>query len=148
MLTGPEAMPVFGDGDLSPQAKRDIIAYVTQTRVEPNPGGFSLGRTGPVTEGLVVFLGGMTFLMLIAMWITAKRRDPRRTGTDVVGDMSDIDETDGSAGAEVSGGPVAPHRVIGTPPPAPRLLGGSSRHRLAPKAKAKAAAASPSRSRR
>ncbi|MFY9932451.1 MAG: c-type cytochrome [Streptosporangiaceae bacterium] len=82
MLTGPEAMPVFGDGDLSPQAKRDIIAYVTQTRVEPNPGGFSLGRTGPVTEGLVVFLGGMTFLILIAMWITAKRRDPQRTGTE------------------------------------------------------------------
>jgi ubiquinol-cytochrome c reductase cytochrome c subunit len=82
MLTGPEAMPVFDDGALSPQAKRDIIAYVTQTRVEPNPGGFSLGRTGPVTEGLVVFLGGMTFLILVAMWITAKRRDPRPTGTE------------------------------------------------------------------
>ncbi len=80
MLTGPEAMPVFGDGDLPPQAKRDIIAYITQTRVEPNPGGFSLGRTGPVTEGLVIFLGGMGFLVLISMWITAKRRDPRPTG--------------------------------------------------------------------
>ncbi|MGH3153581.1 MAG: cytochrome bc1 complex diheme cytochrome c subunit, partial [Streptosporangiaceae bacterium] len=42
MLTGPEAMPVFSDGALPPQAKRDIIAYITQTRVEPNPGGFSL----------------------------------------------------------------------------------------------------------
>jgi ubiquinol-cytochrome c reductase cytochrome c subunit len=80
MLTGPEAMPVFSDGALSPQAKRDIIAYITQTRVEPNPGGFSLGRTGPVTEGLVIFLGGMGFLVLISMWITAKRRDPRPTG--------------------------------------------------------------------
>ena len=80
MLTGPEAMPVFSDGALSPQAKRDIIAYVTQTRVEPNPGGFSLGRTGPVTEGLVIFLGGMGFLVLISMWITARRRDPRPTG--------------------------------------------------------------------
>jgi len=80
MLTGPEAMPVFGDGVLPPQAKRDIIAYITQTRVEPNPGGFSLGRTGPVTEGLVIFLGGMGFLVLISMWITAKRRDPRPTG--------------------------------------------------------------------
>jgi ubiquinol-cytochrome c reductase iron-sulfur subunit len=38
--------------------------------------------------------------------------------------MSDIEETDGSEGAEVASGPVAPHRVIGTPPPAPRLLGG------------------------
>jgi ubiquinol-cytochrome c reductase cytochrome c subunit len=80
MLTGPEAMPVFSDGVLPSQAKRDIIAYITQTRVEPNPGGFSLGRTGPVTEGLVVFLGGMGFLVIIALWITAKRRDPRPTG--------------------------------------------------------------------
>jgi ubiquinol-cytochrome c reductase cytochrome c subunit len=82
MLTGPEAMPVFSDGAISPSAKRDIIAYITQTRVEPNPGGFSLGRTGPVTEGLVIFLGGMGFLVLIAMWITARRRDPRPTGTE------------------------------------------------------------------
>jgi ubiquinol-cytochrome c reductase cytochrome c subunit len=80
MLTGPEAMPVFSDGVLPPQAKRDIIAYITQTRVEPNPGGFSLGRTGPVTEGIVIFLGGLGFLVIIALWITAKRRDPRPTG--------------------------------------------------------------------
>ncbi len=76
MLTGPEAMPVFSDGAISPQAKRDIIAYIVDTRTEPNPGGFSLGRTGPITEGLVIFLGGMGFLVLIAMWITAKRREP------------------------------------------------------------------------
>jgi ubiquinol-cytochrome c reductase cytochrome c subunit len=75
MLTGPEAMPVFGDGTITPAEKRDIIAYVTDTRTEPNPGGLSLGRTGPVTEGLVGWLGGLGFLILIAMWITAKRRD-------------------------------------------------------------------------
>jgi ubiquinol-cytochrome c reductase cytochrome c subunit len=80
MLTGPEAMPVFADGAVSPSAKRDIIAYIVDTRTEPNPGGFSLGRTGPVTEGLVIFLGGMGFLVIIALWITAKRRDPRPTG--------------------------------------------------------------------
>ena len=34
--------------------------------------------------------------------------------------MSDMEETEGSEGL---GEPVAPHRVIGTPPPAPRLLG-------------------------
>jgi len=76
MLTGPEAMPVFSDGALTPQAKRDIIAYVTETRTEPNPGGLSLGRIGPVTEGVVIFLGGMGVLVLIAMWLTAKRREP------------------------------------------------------------------------
>jgi ubiquinol-cytochrome c reductase cytochrome c subunit len=78
MLTGPEAMPVFGDGTITPAEKKDIIAYVTQTRAEANPGGFSLGRTGTVTEGLLGWLGGLGFLVLIAMWLTAKRRDHGR----------------------------------------------------------------------
>jgi len=77
MLTGPEAMPVFGDGTVTPSEKRDIIAYVTKTRNEANPGGFSLARTGTVTEGLVAWLGGLGFLVLIAMWLTAKRRSNR-----------------------------------------------------------------------
>ena len=72
MLTGPEAMPVFNDGTLTPQNKRDIIAYVTEKRGETNPGGFSLGRIGPVTEGLVAFLGLLFFMVLGAMWLTAK----------------------------------------------------------------------------
>jgi ubiquinol-cytochrome c reductase cytochrome c subunit len=75
MLTGPEAMPVFGDGTVTPQEKRDIIAFIIDTRNEPNPGGLSLGRTGTVTEGLLAWLGGLGFLVLIAMWLTAKRRD-------------------------------------------------------------------------
>jgi ubiquinol-cytochrome c reductase cytochrome c subunit len=74
MLTGPEAMPVFNDLTVTPQEKRDIIAYVTQVRSEPNPGGFSLGRVGPVTEGLVAFLGLLLFMVLAALWITAKHR--------------------------------------------------------------------------
>jgi ubiquinol-cytochrome c reductase cytochrome c subunit len=79
MLTGPEAMPVFNNTTITPDEKRDIIAYVTQTRVTPNPGGFSLGRVGPVTEGLVAFLGLLFFMVLAAMWITAKHR---KTATD------------------------------------------------------------------
>ncbi len=74
MLTGPEAMPVFNNTTITPQEKRDIIAYVVQTRDEPNPGGFSLGRVGPVTEGLVAFLGLLLFMVFAAMWITAKHR--------------------------------------------------------------------------
>jgi ubiquinol-cytochrome c reductase cytochrome c subunit len=75
MQTGPEAMPVFNDTTITPSEKRDIIAYITQTRSEPNPGGFSLGRIGPVTEGLVVWIAGMGGLILVAMWITARRRE-------------------------------------------------------------------------
>jgi len=72
MLTGPEAMPVFNETTMTPQNKRDIIAYVTEKRPETNPGGFSLGRIGPVTEGLVAFLGLLFFMVLAAMWLTAK----------------------------------------------------------------------------
>jgi ubiquinol-cytochrome c reductase cytochrome c subunit len=82
MLTGPEAMPVFNDNTLTPQNKRDIIAYVEQTRSEANPGGFSLGRVGPTTEGLVAWLGGIFALVLAALWITAKRRE-ERTGEEI-----------------------------------------------------------------
>jgi len=82
MLTGPEAMPVFGDGTVTPAEKRDIIAYITQTRSETNPGGFSLGRTGTVTEGLLGWIGGLGFLVLIAMWLTAKRRDHAKVEKD------------------------------------------------------------------
>jgi len=74
MLTGPEAMPVFNNTTITPQEKRDIIAYVTRTRTEPNPGGFSLGRVGPVTEGIVAFVGLVLFMVLASMWITAKHR--------------------------------------------------------------------------
>jgi ubiquinol-cytochrome c reductase cytochrome c subunit len=74
MLTGPEAMPVFNNTTITPQEKRDIIAYIVDTREEPNPGGFSLGRVGPVTEGLVAFLGLLLFMVFAAMWITAKHR--------------------------------------------------------------------------
>jgi ubiquinol-cytochrome c reductase cytochrome c subunit len=74
MLTGPEAMPVFSDTTITPAQKRDIIDYITRLRAEPNPGGFSLGRIGPVTEGLVGFIGGIGVLVFLAMWITMKRR--------------------------------------------------------------------------
>ena len=75
MLTGPEAMPVFSDTTVTPAQKRAIIAYITKVRSEPNPGGFSLGRIGPVTEGLVAFLGGIAALVFAAIWITMKRRE-------------------------------------------------------------------------
>ncbi len=75
MLTGPEAMPVFSDSTVTPDQKRAIIRYVTQTRSEPNPGGFSLGRVGPVTEGIVGWLAGLGLVILAAMWITAKQRE-------------------------------------------------------------------------
>jgi ubiquinol-cytochrome c reductase cytochrome c subunit len=73
MLTGPQAMPVFNDTTLTPAQKRAVIAYVTQTRNEANPGGAGLGRIGPVAEGLAGWLVGIGLMVVAAMWLTARK---------------------------------------------------------------------------
>lgn len=74
MLTGPQNMPVFGDNELTPEQKADIIAYVQYiVNDDRDPGGvFTLGRFGPATEGLAIFLVGMTALLLTTLWIAGK----------------------------------------------------------------------------
>ena len=74
MLTGPQNMPVFGDNQLTPDQKRDIITYVSeQLQDDQDPGGlFNLGRYGPITEGLAIFLVGMTHPGLRVLWIAGK----------------------------------------------------------------------------
>jgi ubiquinol-cytochrome c reductase cytochrome c subunit len=74
MLTGPQNMPVFGDNELTPDQKREIITYITvQLQQDKDPGGlFNLGRYGPVTEGLVIFGVGMVVLIFTALWIAGK----------------------------------------------------------------------------
>lgn len=71
MLTGPQSMPVFNDANLTPEEKRDVIAYVVEQR-QPSVGGLSLGSLGPVSEGLWVFVIGMGLLIGAAVWIGAK----------------------------------------------------------------------------
>jgi ubiquinol-cytochrome c reductase cytochrome c subunit len=74
MLTGPQNMPVFGDNELTPEEKRELITYITlQIQEEKDPGGlFNLGRYGPVTEGLAIFVVGITVLVFVALWIAGK----------------------------------------------------------------------------
>ncbi len=72
MLSGPQNMPVFGDNQLTPQEKEDIIAYVQNLKSDQDPGGWGIGRLGPVTELLVVILVGMTLLVFTTLWIAGK----------------------------------------------------------------------------
>jgi ubiquinol-cytochrome c reductase cytochrome c subunit len=72
MLTGPQNMPVFGDNQLTPEEKRDIIAYVQTLTDERDPGGWGMGRYGPVPEGLAIFLVGIVALVLTTVWIVGK----------------------------------------------------------------------------
>lgn len=72
MLTGPQSMPVFSDTSLTPEQKRAIIAFVQNVQEEPNPGGFGLGRVGPVSEGLVTWTVGLGLIIAAAVWIAVK----------------------------------------------------------------------------
>lgn len=72
MLTGPQNMPKFGDRQLSPEEKRDIVAYVRQAAETPNPGGYGLGGFGPAPEGMAAWIIGMVAVIGIAMWIGAR----------------------------------------------------------------------------
>ncbi|MGN9912303.1 cytochrome bc1 complex diheme cytochrome c subunit [Phytohabitans sp. LJ34] len=73
MLTGPQNMPVFGDNQLTPEQKKEIISYVQESlKQDKDPGGWGMGRFGPVTEGLAIFLVGIVALVFAALWIAGK----------------------------------------------------------------------------
>ena len=72
MITGPANMPVFGDRTLTPEEKKSIINYLTHISALPDPGGNSLGRIGPVSEGLVGWLVGIGLLVVATVWIGAR----------------------------------------------------------------------------
>ena len=74
MITGPQSMPVFSDKTITPEEKLSIIKWIKAAENEPNLGGASLGRVGPVTEGLLVWSLGLGLLIGIAVWLTAKAR--------------------------------------------------------------------------
>jgi ubiquinol-cytochrome c reductase cytochrome c subunit len=71
LLTGPQAMPNFSNGNLTPEAKRDVIAYLGSLDDMPNYGGFGLGGLGPVPEGLAAWLVGLGLCTGAAIWIAA-----------------------------------------------------------------------------
>jgi ubiquinol-cytochrome c reductase cytochrome c subunit len=72
MQSGPENMPRFSDNQLTPQEKKSITRYVEFITKSPQPGGAALGRYGPVPEGLVMWLVGITALVGVTLWIGAR----------------------------------------------------------------------------
>lgn len=80
LLTGPQQMPVFSNAVLTPQDKRDVIAYLAQNDDSPKYGGFSMGTLGPVSEGLFAWLAGIGALVGFAIWIAAHTARARKGG--------------------------------------------------------------------
>jgi ubiquinol-cytochrome c reductase cytochrome c subunit len=103
LLTGPQQMPVFSEGNIPPEQKRELIAYLQETAEQPNYGGFGLGSLGPVSEGLFAWVVGIGGLVGFAIWIAAHttRSEKKKPAP-------------GSAGAATASGPTA-NRPSGTP---------------------------------
>ena len=72
MITGPQNMPVFNDANIKPEQKNDIITYLTYLQNNSSVGGEELGSLGPVSEGLLAWLGLLGLLVIIAVWLAAK----------------------------------------------------------------------------
>jgi quinol---cytochrome-c reductase cytochrome c subunit len=72
MSSGPQNMPVFSDNQITPEQKQAITNYIQSLKEERDPGGSSIGRLGPVPEGLVIWVVGIGALMLTILWIGAK----------------------------------------------------------------------------
>ena len=74
MITGPQSMPVFSDKTITAEEKLSIIKWIKSAEAEPNLGGATMGRIGPVTEGLLAWVLGLGLLIGIAVWLTTRAR--------------------------------------------------------------------------
>ncbi len=74
MLSGPESMPVFSDNQITPEREAG------DRRLHPDPQGLGrprrhgIDRIGPVSEAIVLWVGGVGALMIAILWIGAKSR--------------------------------------------------------------------------
>jgi ubiquinol-cytochrome c reductase cytochrome c subunit len=74
MLSGPESMPVFSDNQLTPQEKQEIVNYIQTLKASKDPGGNGIGRLGPVSEAIVIWVAGVGALTIAILWIGAKNQ--------------------------------------------------------------------------
>ncbi len=72
MLSGPESMPRYSNNQLTVEEKKAITNYVRYVTRASDPGGHPIGRFGPIPEGLVAWLVGMTSLVGFTLWIGAR----------------------------------------------------------------------------
>jgi ubiquinol-cytochrome c reductase cytochrome c subunit len=74
ILVGPGVMPRFSMTDTDRDA---LIAYIAYLRTAPTPGGAPIGGIGPVAEGFVAVVIGLSLLVLIAVFVGRRRPDDR-----------------------------------------------------------------------
>ncbi|WP_291279018.1 cytochrome c [Galactobacter sp.] len=72
MVTGPQNMPVFNDSNVTPEQKKQVIAYLKHIETQGSPGGQGLGSLGPVAEGLFIWTAGLGLIIAFTIWITTR----------------------------------------------------------------------------
>jgi ubiquinol-cytochrome c reductase cytochrome c subunit len=72
MLSGPQNMPKFGDGLLTPEEKKAIISFIQNNKETIDPGGYAAGGFGPAPEGLIAFLVGMGAIVAATLWMGSR----------------------------------------------------------------------------
>jgi ubiquinol-cytochrome c reductase cytochrome c subunit len=73
MIIGPGQMPVFSPEAFSEEELNSIVRYVETLQGLGDPGGFSLGRIGPIPEGFVALVIG-TGGMMLTVFLIGRRR--------------------------------------------------------------------------
>jgi ubiquinol-cytochrome c reductase cytochrome c subunit len=73
MIIGPGQMPALGGGSFTEEEYNSVVAYVDRLQTIGDPGGFALGRTGPIPEGFVAIVIG-TGAVLLASFLVGGRR--------------------------------------------------------------------------
>jgi ubiquinol-cytochrome c reductase cytochrome c subunit len=75
MIVGPGVMPRF---EFDQRDQDAIVAYVLFLRNSPSPGGVPLGGFGPVSEGFVAVVIGLSLFVALARWVghRPRHRDP------------------------------------------------------------------------
>ncbi|ANS78220.1 ubiquinol cytochrome C oxidoreductase, cytochrome C1 subunit [Serinicoccus hydrothermalis] len=73
MLTGPQSMPVFNDQNITPEEKRDVIAFLKSVEDGANDqGGHTLGSLGPAGDALFAWTIGILAFIGAAVWLGRK----------------------------------------------------------------------------
>lgn len=115
MLIGPGVMPRFQFGD---EERDAIVGYVTWLRQTSSPGGAPIGGFGPVAEGFIAVVVGLTAMVLVAMFVGRRSHEgepgsPLPTGAAL---EASTDEGLGSGGAGTQAPGSGSARAAGGPP--------------------------------
>lgn len=85
MRTGPGQMPKFSEDEITDEELNSIVRYVEYLQEPADPGGFSLGGTGPTAEGFVAWMFGLGAAVVAALFVTRETRRHRAHRADVEG---------------------------------------------------------------